>query len=353
MFCERLTCYNLFMLEGFNHSNVHESDIERGVESHEAIFTPEYYKRKKNTILRHIEEVTEVIMSRLLEISNEKYRKIEQDDSADALDLKASLVRAHPFSTTWEQLEESKPEEDLQGLADQRNKKLDEYMNFLEDLSAGRVAGLTVLHRGSQDFIQTNNFDVVDVKYRINIKVDVYDSVYDFMVKIASSFKEDSNLIAGGFQIKTLNEDARDAIIIYLPESSFPMAAKHIIDLFKDNEGYNDRHSDKGIMFGVPLEYEEGGKLPGIRVTEEPAGNYNYSTFNTMQADILSKAVILYIHDVYKGDKTKACEDLGDLESDGRIKWEQDFPSYYARAAKDLVGEGANLDNIAFLSTGK
>ncbi len=344
------------MLDRQNHNSPSKVDFDEGVEAAPAIITSEYYRNKRNTILRHLEEVTEVILESLIKISDNQYSTLKhsQDKGAkDALDLKSSLLRAHPFSDTWGSLEEHLPQDQLEDLAYQLNKKFEEYSQFLDDLAAGNIRGLTLLERPPQNFIRTNNFDSVDTKYRINIKVNPRAGEYGTILNMVRSFQNDDDLVAGGFQIKTLNGDTRDAVIVYLPERSFSLAAKHIIDLFKDDPYYNDRHSDPGIMFGVPVEFKEGRKMPGVRVTEEPAGEYDHSTFNTMQADVLSCATILYIQEVYKGDKARFCEDLGDLESDGRIKWEQDFPSYYARAAKDLVGEGANLDNIAFLSTGK
>ena len=73
-------------------------------------------------------------------------------------------------------------------------------------------------------------------------------------------------------------------------------------------------------------------------------------TFNDMQATILSEALISYIQTYYDGNKDALLEHFHESEEDAAAQWRSEFPRFYDQAARHILGENANVSNIAFFS---
>jgi len=330
----------------------------------------EYYKAKNNSVSRHIDDLLKVVLSDLVLTNQKEYAHDASSRAEDPLDIKyglqkSFLPRISEYPTLEEygeyvksyknissqsfegKMERMKPDV-REKLLTRYNDETEKYVSLVDAIKAGGIPSLYVGDGGGAEAIST--VDHEDVTLRLNIKVDAEDSVYGLIEKVVQEFMKDKDVMKYGFQIKTLSgdSDTRDGIIIYLPNNSFAPAGTIITNFFKDNVQYHDRHADPGIMFGVDLEADDGSKFPGIRVTEEPKA---YSTFNTMQADIVSHAVIDYVQDFFAGDKDKMIESFKQDYDEALWRWEQEFPNYYEKSAKKLIGDNANLQNIAFLST--
>ncbi len=317
----------------------------------------EYYKAKNNQISRHVEDLLPVILHKLTYFSKSDYEKIAQSKKIpDFLDMKVLLQasylhepgHSHPQSDIGKIKKMS--DEERENFLIVATKEQDTYFELEERIERGEVPGLCVRNAGGRDAIATVSKSE-EVAVRVNIKVNSKTTHSEIIRQLVNLFRAKEDLLLSGFQIKTLqgDNDIRDGVIVYLPKASFKNASEIIVNFFKNDPDYTDRHTEPGIMFGTALETDDGIKLQGIRVTEEPKGR---TTFNTMQAEIVSEAVFLYVRDEYSGNKDAMLEDFEDDYHTAFSKWEAEFPEYYEKSAKKLVGENANLRNIAFLSTG-
>ncbi len=356
-------CVIIFIMESSSTPNS-SPDNSRNVSALEK--TPnntslEYYKAKNNPISRHVEDLLPVILHKLTYFDNPKYgnnasfasynifdgmKKLLQASYLNEPNIQEQNANAHPGSYMG-QIERMDNEESKNFFA-RRNNEEAMYSELEERIRRGEIPGLYMANTFNLDAIATIS-KTEEVSVRINIKVNSKTTHSEIIRQLANLFRANEDLLLSGFQIKTLDgdNDIRDGVIVYLPDASFKNASEIIVNLFKNDDDYTDRHTEPGIMFGTALETDDGIKLNGIRVTEQPV---DHTTFNAMQAQIVSEAVYSYVMNEYSGNKNAMLEDFAKDYTTAFNKWEKEFPEYYEKSAKETVGENANLHNISFLS---
>lgn len=341
----------------------------------------EYYKAKHNPIDRHLDHALKIVLARLTNMDQKKYED-ESDprwaDSQDVLDLKTYVVAFElPSIDQYETLdsfqEAVRDARDSDKLANDYLRRLserggqaavdhfiseqerfyDEVEAYFLDIQRGKVLGLGVSGPSPiGNIISSANFKDDGRVYRINIKVSPGDYPVFLVKQLAEKFTKNPKPIPAGFAMKTLLGDtnARDSVIVYVPEDSFEGAAKIVTEHFEDNWQYHDRHADTGVFGGVALEAPDGSKFPGIRVTvdppslEPPVGD----TFNGLQAHILSLSVIEYVKQYYHGDKDKMMSHfMSDYDTAEQL-WNGHFVRCYEKNARKVLGPKASMKNIAF-----
>jgi len=341
----------------------------------------EYYKAKKNSILRHLNHALKIVLADLATTDQKKYERDASPDKGrlhDALDLKTYVVTFDlPDIEQFDSLEDFQK---AAGDANEMNKQTDEYIRrlrekegdaaedaflaederlddeaqeYFEQIRTGNIPGLKTFGNGSSlDIIKSDNWQKGGRVYRINIKAASTDRPTYLVKQLSEKLLQKKDALPAGFQIKTLLGDtnSRDSVIVYVPEASFEEAAKVVTEHFQGNWRYHDRHADSGIFGGVALEAPDGSKFPGIRVAVDPPSLEPpvEDTFNGLQAHILSLSVIEYVKQYYQGDKDKMMRHfMGDYDTAEQL-WNAHFSMFYERNARIILGLKASMKNIAF-----
>ncbi|MFZ1627042.1 MAG: hypothetical protein WAT81_04535 [Candidatus Moraniibacteriota bacterium] len=341
----------------------------------------EYYKAKNNSIDRHLDHALKIVLTRLANMDQEKYKR-ESDprwaNSHDVLDLKTYMVKFELPSIdqheTFEGFQEAAPdandpdkqyddyllqlsEREGQAAVDyflsEQERLYDEVAAYFSDIEAGKIQGLRVTNPSPiGGILSSTNFKEGGRVYRINIKAIPADHPVSLVKQLADKFSENRPSVPAGFTIKTLLGDtnSRDSVIVYVPEESFEGAAKVVTEHFQGNWQYHDRHADAGIFGGVALEAPDGSKFPGIRVAVDPPSLEPLvgDTFNGLQAHILSLSVIEYVKQYYHGDKDKMMSHfMSDYDTAEQL-WHAHFGRLYEKNARTVLGPKASMKNIAF-----
>jgi hypothetical protein len=351
--------------------------------------TIEYYRNKSNGIERHLDDVLQAALFKLATIDRKHFEndckwydkhladsKRNVNPGFDALDIKVILqlsylprltdgdfedfnksIQSFGYFSEWESklvtYLERLPTKERDLFEEKRDELNERGVSYWESIEHGEVEGLEIVSAGGVPAIFTELFVKKSPKkgYRVNIKVDPLSPETSTFIlsEIVKRLHEKKGAMESGFGTKIMGgESTRDGIIIYSTPGAFTDIAEVVTEYFDNNDSYHDRHAEKGIMFGVPLETADRHKFPGIRVTSEP--KKPFSTFNTLQAEIVSPAIINYIRKYYHGDHTEMLRQFRNDYYDAYLLWEQNFPQTYKDAVKEVLGNSQQLDNIAFLA---
>lgn len=350
--------------------------------------TIEYYKNKSNGIERNLDDVLEAVLFNLATKTKDDFdreskacEKNRNDTTKnktleyDALSIKEILQLPYLPTLNGDTLEgyrddvqafkyflttESKFSDYIDGLSEEEKSSFFEEsnrvneigLNYYRSVENGEVNGMEMVLSGGVQAFSTKNYEAGSQVpwYRVNIKVDPFspETPAFIITNLVKELSKKEGVMKAGFRCKVMAEGScRDGIIIYTPKDAFTGVADVVTKYFDDNPGYHDRHADKGIMFGTPLETADRRKFPGIRVTADP--KEPFTTFNYLQAAIVSLATVDYVKKYYGNDHTKMLHDFGTDYYDAFLKWEQHFPSIYKNAVKEVLGNDQQVDNIAFL----
>lgn len=336
----------------------------------------DFYRGKENKIERHLDDAQKICLSGLALMTQKEFEeKIGlRNHPHDRLDIKRYVKASGlPMINDAESIEEFKKDADNGLDANRRNEILHAHMSpgehekylqswnrnldawdaFVADLKSRFARNSGSIDVTEDDILTTKAAHKESLVFRFNIKVPATDIPVRVAMELASQFEQNAHILDGGFRMKTLTNEPndRDGIIIYSTAAAFPHIVQVLWSAFRGNTSYHDRHAEPAIFGGINLKDADGTDLPSIRVCVEPhALGADFMTFNDMQSTILSEALIAYVQTHCDGKKDQLLEDFYFDSEDANTRWSVEFPKFYNQAAKHLLGEDVNVNNIAFFS---
>lgn len=359
-------------MKGLDYRDTNTRKAEGGMDEMTSL---DFYRTKENKIERHLDDAREICLAGLATMTQRSFAEKTKlsDRIHDRLDIKG-YVKASGLPTLDDSESVDALKTDVNNWldADHQNEKLfaqigseahekhilswntslDIWFAFVAELRSKFAAGAGALDVTEDGIIMTKTSKGATVS-RFNIKVSATDMPVRIVMDLASKFKQNAHILDAGFKMKTLQNkpNDRDGVIIYSTAEAFSHIAQVLRSTFRGDISYHDRHADPAIFGGINLKDADGTDFPAIRVCVEPRSiGVDFTTFNDMQSTVLSEALIAYIQTHYDSNKDMLLEDFYFDSEDANEHWKVEFPQFYNQAARKILGENTNLNNIAFFS---
>ena len=333
----------------------------------------DFYRKKENSIERHLDDARDICLAGLARMSQRNFEDVTRlTYHMDRLDLKGYVKASRlPTFDDAESVEEFKKNIENEFDRDYRNEvlharigpeeheryvqswdnALDVWDVFVADLRSRFVAGKSTIDVSKDGILFTKTVSAAPTVSRFNIKVPANEMPLRIVMDLALQFEKNSHILEAGFQMKSLSSEPkdRDGVIIYSTEAAFPHIVQVLRSTFRGNTNYHDRHADPAIFGGINLKDADGTNFPAIRVCAEPREiGADFMTFNDMQSTILSEALIAYVQAHHDGNKDMFVEDFYYDNDDANVRWNAEFPNFYNQAARQILGDSININNVAF-----
>lgn len=310
----------------------------------------EYYRSKRNDIERNIDELLPHLLAG---IANGPFRI--PNDIKDCLQAR-ELPRPQEVRTKEEykkRLEESSdkrfqaPDFESTEAQEEYLERNDEALDFLGLIKNGSVNSLATYRMGGVLGYGNRN-NPGDSTYRICIGVEGNIlSNYAVIADLLHLCLENKHLTGKQFRMKTFGHThITDDVIIYGDKDSIPELIGMVGDYCYD-EGIGNQ---EGILFGQPIGTTWGTKLPGVRLVAEPQ---QQMTYNDLQSQIVFDGLEDFVQQEYGGNQERFFDSFFADYDKAFGLFKARFPSLYNTSAKRIVGENANLQNLAFIDERK